>query len=299
MIPAPQSQAVPKIEIIAALSNKLGESPIWDVRTERLYWVDGVSGIIYRSTAQGTELMSWQLPSRIGSIALRKTGGVIVALKDGLYGFDFDSQALTLLIDPEPDLPGNCLNDGKVDREGRFVFGSMDQAELSPSGSLYRFDPDHSLHCLDIGFICSNGPCWSPDGRTLYFQDSYAGEICAYDYALDGNVSKKRVFARVQTESGAADGSTVDAEGYLWNAQVFDGLLVRYAPDGTIDRRVEMPLRKVTSVMFGGADLDMLFVTSMGTQLQPHFPADGELRGSLLVVKGLGVRGLAEHYFSG
>lgn len=289
----------PAIDIIAGLGNKLGESPIWDVQTERLYWVDGVGGIIFRATACGREIMSWRLPSRIGSIALREGGGAIVAMADGLHAFDFDSGNLTFLVDPEPNLPGNCLNDGKVDRQGRFVFGSMDQAEKAHSGALYRFDADHSLHRLDEGIICSNGPCWSPDGRTLYFHDSYAGHICAYDYGASGTVSNKRIFATLETSDGAADGSTVDEEGFLWNAQIFDGLLVRYAPDGTIDRRIEMPVRKVTSVMFGGPNLDTLFVTSMGVQLQPHFPPDGSLRGSLFVVKGLGVRGLPERRFAG
>ena len=113
----------------------------------------------------------------------------------------------------------------------------MDTMEEGPNGALYRLDPDHSLHKLDDRIIVSNGPCWSPDGRIFYFADTWSGEIWAYDYDLDtGAVSNKRTFAKVdRSRGGAADGSTVDAEGCLWNAQVYDGKIVRYAPDGSVE----------------------------------------------------------------
>lgn len=288
-----------RIEVLADLKNALGEGPIWDTRSGRLFWLDGVGGRIFSCCADGTRLRSWELPSRIGSMALREGEGAILALADGLYVYDFETEKLEFLSSPEKNLPENCLNDGKVDREGRFVFGSMDTREKYPTGSLYRLDQDFSLSVLDTGIICSNGPCWSPDGRTLYFQDSYDGQIRAYDYGADGTVSNRRTFARLETLTGAADGSTVDSDGFVWNAQVFDGLIVRYAPDGTIDRSIEMPVKKVTSVAFGGDNLDVLFVTSMGKQLHPHFPADGQSRGALFAIHGLGVVGVAEARFGG
>ena len=136
----------------------------------------------------------------------------------------------------------NRLNDGKVDRRGRFFAGSMDTMEEGPSGGLYRLDPDFSVTRIDSGIICSNGPCWSPDDRTFYFADTWTGEIWAYDYDIaTGAATNRRTFVRVDTsKGGAADGSTVDAEGYLWNALVYDGRLVRYAPDGTVDRIIDM-----------------------------------------------------------
>ena len=150
----------------------------------------------------------------------------------------------------------------------------MDTMEEGPNGALYRLDPDLSLHKLDDGIIVSNGPCWSPDGSIFYFADTWTGEIWAYDYDLEtGAVSNRRTFCKVdRSRGGAADGSTVDAEGCLWNALVYDGRLVRYTPDGKVDRVIEMPVKKVTSVMFGGPNLDILYVTSMAKPPLPRFP---------------------------
>jgi L-arabinonolactonase len=177
----------------------------------------------------------------------------------------------------------------------------MDTMEEGPNGALYRLDPDLSLHKLDDKIIVSNGPCWSPDGRIFYFADTWSGEIWAYDYDLDtGGVSNRRTFAKVdRSGGGAADGSTVDAEGFLWNALVYDGRLVRYAPDGSVDRVIRMPVKKVTSVMFGGPNLDILFVTSMAKPPLPRFPGDGVSRGSLFAIYDLGVRGVPEPRFAG
>jgi len=291
-----------RIDILADLKTTLGESPVWDVEQQRLYWVDSFDGRIFRCTAQGTELRAWELGQKIGSMALRDNGEqAVVALQNGLYSLDFASGGLTAIHDPEPTRPDNRLNDGKVDRQGRFVFGSMDTLEESPSAKLYRLDADLSVHTLDEGIICSNGPCWSPDGRTLYFCDTWTGVIWAYDYDIvTGAADNRRTFANVDTSGGgAADGCTVDAEGCLWQALVYAGQLVRYAPDGRVDRVIEMPVKKVTSVAFGGPGLDVLYVTSMARPPLPRFPADGQQRGALFAITGLGVKGLAERRFAG
>lgn len=293
-----------RIEVLVDVKTTLGEGPLWDVQEQRLYWVDSFGRRIYRCTADGRELRCWELPARIGSMALRRGGGAVLALERGFHFLDFASGEVALIADPEPDRPGNRLNDGKVDRRGRFLAGSMDQAESGPHGALYRLDPDLRVHRLDSGIVCSNGPCFSPDGRTLYFQDSWRGEIWAYDYEPEhGTVSNRRCFAVLAPDlvaaGGAADGSTVDAEGCLWNAAVYVGRLVRYRPDGTVERIVEMPVKKVTSVAFGGPELDILYVTSMAHPPLPRFPGDGPLRGSLFAVHGLGVRGIPEPRFAG
>jgi L-arabinonolactonase len=170
-----------------------------------------------------------------------------------------------------------------------------------PNGALYRLDPDLSVHKLDANIIVSNGPCWSPDGRIFYLADSWSGEIWACDYDLDtGNVRHRQVFCKVDTSrGGAADGSTVHSEGCLWNAQVYDGKIVRYEPDGSVDRVIDMPVKKVASVMFGGPDLDILYVTSMAKPPLPRFPGDGVLRGSLFAIHELGISGLPEPRFAG
>jgi len=232
---------------------------------------------------------------------LRKEGGAVVSLERGFHFLDFRTGECALIVDPEPGRTANRLNDGKVDKRGRFVAGSMDTMEDGPNGALYRLDPDLSLHKLDDKIIVSNGPCWSPDGKTFYFADSWSGEISAYDYDLGtGAVSNKRTFCTIdRSRGGAADGSTVDAEGCLWNAQVYDGKLIRYTPEGKVERVIEMPVKKVTSVMFGGPNLDILYVTSMAKPPLPRFPSDGVLRGSLFAIRDLGIRGVPEPRFAG
>lgn len=289
-----------KIEVVVDVKTTLGEGPLWDVEQERLYWIDSFDGRVFRATADGREIRSWDVPMKIGSMALRKDGsGAVVSLQRGFHLLDFATGDVTLIHDPEPDKPANRLNDGKVDRRGRFFAGSMDTMEEGPSGGLYRLDPDFSVTRIDSGIICSNGPCWSPDDRTFYFADTWTGEIWAYDYDIaTGAATNRRTFTRVDTsKGGAADGSTVDTEGYLWNALVYDGRLVRYAPDGSIDRIIDMPVKKITSVMFGGPKLDTLYVTSMAKPPLPRFPGDGVLRGSLFAITGLGVTGVPEPRF--
>lgn len=290
-----------RIEVLIDVKTVLGEGPLWDVDEQRLYFIDSFGCNVFRCTADGREVRAWDVPAKIGSMALRRQGGAVLSLANGFHFLDFKSGESQLIVDPEPDKPANRINDGKVDKRGRFVAGSMDTMEDGPNGALYRLDPDLSVHKLDDRIIVSNGPCWSPDGRIFYFQDTWSGEIWAYDYDLDtGAVSNKRTFAKVdRSNGGAADGSTVDAEGCLWNALVYDGKIVRYTPDGKIDRVIDMPVKKVTSVMFGGPNLDVLFVTSMAKPPLPRFPGDGVQRGSLFAVYDLAIRGVPEPRFAG
>lgn len=289
-----------KIEVLLDVKTTLGEGPLWDVDQQRLYFIDSFDGRIFRCTADGREVRCWDVPEKIGSIAIRKDGnGAICSLANGFHTLDFRSGEVDLIHDPEPDHPANRINDGKVDRKGRFFAGSMDTMEESASGALYRLDPDFSVTTVDTGIICSNGPCFSPDDKTFYFADTWTGGIWAYDYDVEaGTVSNRRVFTEVDVSNGgAADGSTVDAEGCLWNALVYDGKITRFTPDGEVDRVIEMPVKKVTSVNFGGPNLDVLYVTSMAKPPLPRFPGDGVQRGSLFAITGLGVTGVPEPRF--
>lgn len=288
------------IDVLVDVKTTLGEGPLWDVEEQRLYWIDSFDGRVFRCTADGTELRAWDVPQKIGSMCLRKSGGAVVSLARGFHFLDFRTGDVTLIHDPEPDRPNNRLNDGKVDKQGRFVAGSMDTMEEGPNGALYRLDPELKVTKLDTGIIVSNGPCWSPDGTILYFTDTWSGQISAYDYdQATGSVSNKRGLCRMDSEGGAFDGATVDAEGCIWSAHVYAGRIVRYRPDGSVDRVIDMPVKKVTSVMFGGPDLDVLYVTSMAKPPLPRFPEDGVLRGSLFAIRGLGIRGVPEPRFAG
>ncbi|OOY26381.1 calcium-binding protein [Thioclava sp. L04-15] len=291
-----------QIDILLDVKTTLGEGPVWDVESQRLYFIDSMDGRVFRCTADGTELRAWDVPGKIGSMAVRKDGkGAIVSLDMGFWLLDFDSGDCELLHDPEADLATTRINDGKCDRRGRFFAGSMDMQEEGPLGALYRVDPDLSVTKLEDGIICSNGPCFSPDDKTFYFTDTWTGEIWAYDYDIEtGGISNRRTFAKADTsKGGAADGATVDAEGYYWMALVYDGRICRFAPDGTLDMEIPMPVKKVTSVQFGGPDLDVLYVTSMAKPPLPRFPDDGVQRGSLFAIRGLGVKGVPEPRFGG
>jgi sugar lactone lactonase YvrE len=274
---------------------------LWDVEEQRLYWIDSFDGRVFRCTADGREVRAWDLPQKIGSLALRKGGGgAVLSLQRGFHFLDFATGDVTLIHDPEPDRPNNRINDGKVDQRGRFVAGSMDTMEEGGNGALYRLDPDLKVTKLEGGIIVSNGPCWSPDGGTFYFTDSWSGQISAYDYDLaTGSIANKRSFAKMTYEGGAFDGATVDAEGCVWSALVYVGKLARYRPDGSLDRIIEMPVKKVTSVNFGGPNLDILYVTSMAKPPLPRFPADPVLRGSLFAIHDLGIQGVPEPRFAG
>jgi L-arabinonolactonase len=280
--------------------NELGEGALWDVAEQRLYWIDSHGAMIHRADARGEDRKSWKVPEHIGSMCLRAGGGAVVALRNGLHCFDFERGTTTPIGDPESVNRRTRMNDGKVDRQGRFVVGGMDYEEREPLAGLYRLDTDRRITKLEDGIIVSNGPCWSPDGGTFYFADSFRRVIWSYQYDIaTGDLLSRRVFANFEGHlRGYPDGATVDAEGCVWSVEVYGGRLVRFAPDGTIDRLVGMPVDSITSVSFGGADLDILYVTSMARPYQGRRRQEREA-GGLFAVHGLGVRGLPEQRFRG
>jgi L-arabinonolactonase len=295
--------------LLVDANNHLGEGPLWDVKEQRLYWIDSTAAEIYSCQADGSDVRRYFVPTHIGSMTLREGGGAVVALANGLHFYDFDAQTVKLIADPERDEPETRFNDGKVDRRGRFVTGSMaydfDRYDANRgqrptrSGGLYRLDANGIVTRLDGGISCSNGPCWSPDNRTLYFTDTYDKLMYAYDYDIEtGAASNRRVFASAKDMAGTFDGATVDAQGFVWSALVFGGRILRFAPDGRLDRIVPFPVRNLTSVMFGGPDLDVLYVTTMGRPMW-GIPQKERDRGGLFAVTGLGVKGLPEPRFAG
>lgn len=288
-----------RIEVLSNQPDQLGEGPLWDVGEQRLYWIDSYGPAIHSSDAAGGDRRSWKLPEPIGSMALREKGGAILSLRDGFYAFDFKTGTAERIVETQPGELRPRLNDGKVDRQGRFVAGSMDFQESEPVGKLFRLDTDLSVHVLDTGIICSNGPCFSPDGGTLYFADSFRKTIYAYVYdTRTGEVRSRRVFTTFERLRGYPDGATVDAEGFVWSAEVYSGRLVRFDPSGVIDRIVGLPVNSTTSVTFGGPDLDIAYVTSMARPFEHEYHREREA-GFLFAIHGLGVRGIEEPRFKG
>jgi sugar lactone lactonase YvrE len=196
-------------------------------------------------------------------------------------------------------MPGNRFNDGKTDRRGRHWAGTMGDVDWNhPIGNLYRFGADRTPVRMAERICCSNGIAWSPDDRTMYFCESFAYVIHAYDFdAATGTIDNRRTFAAVDPAS-FPDGITVDAEGFVWCAQPVFGRLVRYDPAGRMERIIELPVSRGTSLMFGGPDLSTLYITTMRTTLSDEQLSEEPLAGSLLAIRP-GVKGIAETPFAG
>ncbi|HWA79857.1 MAG TPA: SMP-30/gluconolactonase/LRE family protein [Acetobacteraceae bacterium] len=289
----------PEITLVVPAKNKLGEGPVWCTREQALYWVDIEKSALQRFHPESGAVRRWDLPERIGSLALRESGGAVLALASGFAFFDFASGTLERLAAPEKDNSRNRFNDGKCDRAGRFWAGTMDDRLSEHTGALYRLDPDLACHRMARGIGIPNSIAWSPDDRVFYFADSMDRVIYAYDFDRDsGAIVNRRVFCTMEGQPGSPDGSTVDAEGGLWNAQWDGWRVVRYDPTGRIERIVELPVQKPTSCMFGGPDLTTLYVTSAIWDLDEKALAQQPLAGGLLAVE-VGVRGLPEPRFAG
>lgn len=286
------------IEKIPGVKNKLGEGPVWDVAEKALYWIDGNAPAIYRLDPKTNNVKSWKMPKQIGSFAIREKGGAICALSDGFYFLDFDSGNTTPVPNGIVAKPGTTFNDGKTDARGRFVAGTLDTKFANPAGSVFSIDGSLKLAVIEPAIGCTNGPCFSPDNRTFYLSDSVTRTIYAYDYDLaTGAVSNKREFVKVKGMGGVPDGATVDAQGHLWSAIAGGGKFVCFNPDGTIARTVEVPVPIITSAMFGGENLDVLYATSIGMKTLNMEPGpDG---GALFAIRGLGVKGKPEPRFAG
>lgn len=272
----------------------LGEGPVWDHREQALYLLDiGHSRIVRYDPATDTT-QSWTTPQRPGAMALREGGGAVVAMQDTLAAIDFATgEVVPFASAGQP--AGAVFNDGKVDRQGRFVIGSCTQGHTDPKpiGGIFSLGADRQVRRLSGGIAFSNGPCFSPDGHTLYFADSADYALYAYDYdTATGDVGKRRVFLDTRPFGGMPDGATVAADGTVWLAIFRGGKVVAVRPDGSLERIVELPVSLTVSAMFGGPHLDRLFVTT----IDPAFfdePAEAGA-GYLYVVDGLGVRGLPE-----
>ena len=290
----------PDIRVVVPAANLIGESPVWSIAEQALYWVDVEGKLVQRLDPATGDIKRWTMPEVTSCIGLRQRGGLVAGTRTGFVFLDTSTGAVTPIAHPEADLPGNRFNDGKVDRAGRFWAGTKNIAN-SPetTGSVYRLDPDLEAQRIDRGISCVNGIAWAPDSRTMYLCDTWLRCIYAYDFEPAAGVARnRRLFAQLTPEDGYPDGLTVDAEGFVWNAHYDGWRITRYAPDGRIDRVVRTPVQQVTSLMFGGADLRTLFVTSASLRLAPEARASQPLAGHVFAFEP-GAAGLPEPLFAG
>lgn len=289
------------MELLVDARNTLGEGILWDERAERLFWTDIEASELWSCDAAGGAVRRWPLPERLCSMALTaQDGRLLLGLASGLAFFALSDGRIERLHQVEAHLPDTRLNDGRVDRQGRFVFGMFNQAEdpKHPVGGFYRLNRDLSLERLPLGGVAiANSICFSPDGRTMYYADSATGAIRCCDYEpVSGAVSNLRIFAAADAAPGGPDGSTVDAEGCLWSTRWGAGQVVRFTPDGQVDRVLRLAAAQPSCPAFGGPGLDVLYVSSARVGLAPEALAAAPEAGGVFVQR-LDVRGLPEQRF--
>lgn len=259
--------------------SRCGEGPLWIPDQQALYWVDIDGRKAHRYRLNDAAVDSWDFPEKTGWLLPREGRCDFVAGgQSGICFVDLESGRRERILDPEPDLPGNRFNDAKVDAQGRIWAGTMDDREERATGWLYRIDPDLSFSRWDGPYKVTNGPAITPDDGTLYHVDSFGPRIYAFDKHPDGRLSNRRLFAELKEGEGVADGLTVDDENCVWLAHWGGSRLTRFFPDGSVDGILEMPVPQVTSCAFGGADRNLLFITTAARNLDlAEFPLAGGL----------------------
>jgi xylono-1,5-lactonase len=275
---------VAAVECIWPVGAQLGEGPFWSAAEQAVWFVDIKGRKIHRYHEPTGETRSWDAPSEPGFILPAAEGHLVCGLRAGLHHFDPKTGEFKLFQVVEPHTPNNRLNDGFVDREGYLWFGSMDNNEAEPTGSLYQL-VKHGCRRRDAGYVITNGPTASPDGRTLYHTDTLKKEIYAFERTPAGDLSGKRVFARIGPDDGHPDGPVVDSQGVLWSGLFGGWGINRYAPDGRLLSKLKVPVANVTKLAFGGPDLRTVYITTAWKGLSAEQRAQQPLAGGLFRVR--------------
>lgn len=276
----------------------LGESPRWDAATGRLLWVDIEARAVHVFDPATRDDHSILLGNRVGAVTPMQTGGVLVALADRLAVLDLEDESVRTLVEI-PHGPGVRLNDGVCDPAGRLWVGSTALDFAPGAGALYRYSRDGGLDRMLDGVTISNGLGWSTDGRTMYYIDSMAYRIDAFDYDLaTGAISERRPFVVIERGAGIPDGLAVDDEGGVWVALWGRAAIRRYSPDGELERALAVPAHNVTACCFGGDDGRSLYVTSASVDLSEEKRRELPLAGSVFVAEA-GVSGPPAQPFAG
>ncbi|MES2337397.1 MAG: SMP-30/gluconolactonase/LRE family protein [Pseudomonadota bacterium] len=269
--------------------NQLGESPLWDPRNDWLWWVDSTAGRISAATTDGRVVRDWTFDTMVGSIALGPDGGLVAAFADGFVLVSATGQ-VTPLATPDLGADGIRFNDGKTDRQGRFLSGTIGHGEAT--GSLWRLDAGRAER-IESGIRIANAVSFSPAGDVMYFADSVEGGVRRYAYdPATGAIGPREWLIDPATLGTAADGATVDSEGRLWVALVLEQAVACIAPDGRLLERIAMPIPYPSCPAFGGDDLATLYVTTISSS--GRLTSDHADAGRILAIDGLDARGVIE-----
>lgn len=286
-------------EVVVMKRSRVGEGAIWDVNKSLLYWVDILSGevCIYNPITGENRII--QTCQAVGTVVPRASGGLLVALHNGIASLDLETEKLTLLADPEWDIPSNRFNDGKCDPAGRFWAGTMEFSGEIGKGALYCFDTDGVVTKKVSPVSISNGIIWSCDHSTMYYIDTLLDNVRAWDFDVEtGEISNERVVIENQG-SGHFDGMSIDEEDMLWIAMAGGWAVRRFDPgSGRQLESLKLPVSIVTSCAFGGENLDELYITSIGDGFSDQQWKEEPLAGSLLRIKAP-VRGVPSFSYEG
>jgi sugar lactone lactonase YvrE len=297
-------------ELILDARADLGEGPAWEPVTACLTWVDIHAGQLHIFNPEDASDRSIDLGEYLGCAAPRRSGGMVLGLRSGFATIDPPlplghvparvEARVRVIVNPEPHLPGNRFNDGKCDPAGRFLAGSMDDAEVEPSGSLYSLNPDGSVKTLLTGTRIANGLAWSPDTKTFYFIDTPTRSVMAYDYDLTtGAIARPRLVISVPPALGWPDGMTSDSEGQLWVAMWGGAKLTRWNPaSGQLLEVIPFPARNVSSCAFGGPNLTDLYITSARKEMDAGSLAEYPFSGGLFRIQ-TNIEGMPTFAFGG
>lgn len=285
-------------QLVVDCKNHHGEGVLWNALDQRVWWTDIHGQKLWFFDPAGGDSRSFDMPGRVCCFAPCKSGGLIVAFADRVSLYDPDTGVEKKICDFEPENPETRLNDGRTDRQGRLIVGGMNEGTGAANSSVIRIDPDLSVTTLINSVSCANSTCFSPDGRIMYFADTPDNEIVAYDYEpAAGTISNRRLLASFSGEPGLPDGSCVDAQGDVWNAEWEGRRVVRIAPDGRVDRVIEVPVWKPTCCAFGGENLDTLFITTSRLMSDAAQLAAEPHSGGLFAVKP-GIHGVQDAPFN-
>lgn len=289
------------LETVAQDNNLCGEGPIWDAARGRMLWNDMERSLVYQLVVASGEKTIISRGLMVAGIALDRSDSLIFAGATGLHLWHSQDNYKTLVAEHEGERL--CFNDILAGPYGRVYAGTFYWGSdgLEKYGKLYCLDPKGTVQVVDEGIEVSNGLGFSPDDRTLYYADSAARRIYAYEVNSEtGALTHKHIFVQVPIEAGIPDGLTVDAAGFVWCAHWYAGQVIRYDPDGKAERRINLPVKQVSSVAFGGPDLADLYITTASaswsnTLAPPGYDGSQGLGGSVYRIRLEGVVGRAEH----